>query len=258
MRRHKHEEEHENHERWLVSYADFITLLFAFFVVMYAISQVNEGKYRVLSDSLVQAFQAQGAPNSQLVTLPDPQTAPQLPSRPTRIPPLVQPDPEAQQTTQRMKTLGSDLLKVMQPMINEGQVKVSQTKRGISLEISASVLFAPADARLNPDSVKVLSAVADLLAREENAIQVEGYTDNTPISTPQYPSNWELSSARASSVIRLFVERGVKPDRLSAIGYAENRAKASNADEGGRSKNRRVQVTILAESSDEAASLPAL
>ncbi len=261
MARRKQHEEHENHERWLVSYADFITLLFAFFVVMYAISSVNEGKYRVLSDSLIQAFQNPEGSNSDVHTLQE-QSSPGkgkgtgTPVRIVKIKP--EDDPRVKETRQQMQTLADDLLKVMKPLIDEGQVKVSQTARGISVEINASVLFPEARADLNPSSTKVLSAVADLLAPEENAIQIEGHTDNKPIHTAQFPSNWELSSARASSVVRLFNERGVAASRLAAIGYAEYRPKVPNDTEDNRAQNRRVQVTILAENREQAASMPAL
>ena len=258
MPRRYHEEEHENHERWLVSYADFITLLFAFFVVMYAISQVNEGKYKVLSNSLVNAFQDKGGDVGKIVFV---ETTQKPTATGVKIHPSIH-DKTAEllikKTEKRMHAMADSISTVMKPLVDEGQVKVSRTKRGIAVEINASVLFAPANAQLNPDSTKALAAVADLLVEAENAIQVEGYTDNTPIKTPQYPSNWELSSARASSVVRLFVERGISVNRLSAIGYAENRAKYANTNEEGRSKNRRVTVTILAETPEEASQLPAL
>lgn len=246
-RRQKHEE-HENHERWLVSYADFITLLFAFFVVMYAISQVNESKYRVLSNALVNAFQDNPRSETLLDTKTGAGTTGSLTIKPTV---LIKEDPakvakrKAQEAS--MKSVATDLNKVMEPLVKDGKVRVTRSNRGIAVEINAAILFNPAEAKLNPQSIDVLTAVGQVLAGIPNQVQVEGFTDNVPISTAQYPSNWELSSARASSVIRVFRDQGVSGDRLVAMGHAENRAVAANDTVEGRSRNRRVTVMILAE-----------
>ena len=253
-RRKKKVEEHENHERWLISYADFITLLFAFFVVMYAISSVNEGKYKVLSNSIVQAFNTSNS-SRQIVYLPTPvpegyvqpgkPLAPILAQQKLSLNPPV--DIERKKRREAMKTVATDLLKVMEPLAKAGQVKVTESNRGITIEINASLLFETAKAQLNPDSVKVLTAVAKVIASDSHQIQVEGYTDNQPINSPEYPSNWELSSARASSVIRVFESAGVASNRMVVIGYADNRAVDGNETLEGRARNRRVSVTILAE-----------
>lgn len=248
MARKKKPEEHENLERWLVSYADFITLLFAFFVVMYAISQVNVAKYRVLSDSLVNAFK-----NTPTTTFSSPvrmDTKSQAASGQSQQQMIVikknDSAMDAARQRDRMKVIAKDLFKVMEPLVKEGQVRVTQSSRGIAIEINASVLFASGQAALERGSIKVLKAVGQVLAQVPNDIQVEGYTDNTPISTTEYPSNWELSTARASSVVRLFVDNGVTSDRLVAVGYAENRPVEANTSPEGRSRNRRVTIMILA------------
>ncbi len=158
MRRRKVEEEHESHERWLVSYADFITLLFAFFVVMYAISSLNEGKYRVLSDSLVSAFK--NAPSTtQAVRL---ETAPAPQPQPIKRYSRVKSDPEAdtvKKQTEDMRAMAQDLLKVLAPLVKNNQVKVTQSLRGVTIEINASVLFAPGQAIMQAESEKALTAV---------------------------------------------------------------------------------------------------
>jgi chemotaxis protein MotB len=240
-RRKKYEEEHENHERWLVSYADFITLLFAFFVVMYAISSVNEGKYRVLSDALGIAFSGL---KQQPPVVKDPIESPRqyLP-----IPPAPQRanDAAIKREKTQMTNIARDLLKAMAPLISQGKVRVTQTNRGVSVEINASVLFAPGEAKLNPQSDKALRAVAQVLTKVDNAIQVEGHTDDVPISTPMFPSNWELSAVRASSVVRLFLESGISEKRLVAMGHAANDPVAANDTSEGRLRNRRVQLMIL-------------
>lgn len=251
-RKHKHEE-HENHERWLVSYADFITLLFAFFVVMYSISQVNEGKYRVLSDALINAFQNQ--PKSMIPVpsaVQNGASGPQMGQSVIKQAIVVRKsDPvlEARRKAQelRMKSVAKDILKVLEPLVKEGRVRVTQSKRGVAIEINASVLFASGQAVLENSSIKALTAVAKVLAQVDNNIQVEGHSDNEPISTALYPSNWELSSARASSVVRLFIQNGVAGKRLMAIGYADNRPVASNDTAEGRARNRRVTIMILSD-----------
>ncbi len=214
-RRQKHEE-HENHERWLVSYADFITLLFAFFVVMYALSSVNEGKYRVLSDSIVKAFH--NTPSSERVLYlptPAPQSGDigrvQIQTMPIQLPPApkeIAQKKEREQRREKMKSVAGNLIDVMEPLLRGGQVKVTESNRGISIEINASLLFAPAQAVLNKETIGVLKAVAQVLATDTHQVQIEGHTDNLPIRSPVFPSNWELSSARASSVTRLFIENG--------------------------------------------------
>jgi chemotaxis protein MotB len=247
----------DSHERWLVSYADFITLLFAFFVVMYAISSVSEGKYRVLSDSLVGAFQTKvgesgAAPPGALPTV-SPRAFDSLPRRIGRPGELQRKQKEQRE---QMRGVAQDIANVLDSMVREGQVKVTQTNRGISVEINASVLFATGQALLRPDSRRALQLVSLVLAKSEKALQVEGYTDNAPIGTAQFPSNWELSAARASSVARLFIENGVAEERLSVIGYGPNRPVASNDTAEGRAQNRRVTVMILDETPGNVVEIP--
>ncbi len=256
-RRQKHEE-HENHERWLVSYADFITLLFAFFVVMYAISSINEGKYRVMSDSIVDAFKNTPTSDKPIyLPTPLPQNAESGKIQIQPVPVQAQPDiagmddAAKQARRKQMKAVAGSLLGVMEPLVKNGQVKVTESNRGISIEINASLLFPPAQAVLNTETIDVLKAVAQVLARDTHQVQIEGYTDNLPINSPIFPSNWELSSARASSVTRLFVENGVAPQRIVVIGYGDNRPVDTNATPEGRSRNRRVTVMILAENEGE-------
>ena len=244
-RRRNKEEEHENLERWLVSYADFITLLFAFFVVMYALSTVSEGKYRVLSDSLVSAFR------SRFV---EPAIPPAQPfSGGMHLRKIARP---GETRREQMRGIAQDILRVLGTLVRDGQVKVSQSNRGISVEINASVLFASGQAHLRPDSGRTLREVATVIAATGHPIEVEGYADNAPISTAQFPSNWELSAARASSVVRLFIDGGVAEQRLRVIGYGPNRPVAANDTPEGRARNRRVAVMILAETPDKVIEIP--
>jgi chemotaxis protein MotB len=248
MARKKFDESAENHERWLISYADFITLLFAFFVVMYAISVVNEGKYKVLSVSLGDAFGGQ----------------PQAADGTAEVPPVIQLPSLLQKKRaeaikrerENLKKLAQDLSSTLAPLVKEGKVRVTQNSRGISVEINASVLFDPGDATLMPESGEALRALAVLLKDDPHAVQVEGHTDNMPIRNALFPSNWELSAVRASSVVRLFVENGVNPARLTAVGFSSNIAVASNDDPIGRARNRRVAVTILSALPDVTTEIP--
>lgn len=258
MRRRTPPEEHENLERWLVSYADFITLLFAFFVVMYAISSVNEGKYRVLSDALLNAFR--NSPSSLAPVEFEARIAAGVGTKPIKAAPArhpeAEPDARVKKQTESMKKVAQDLLKVMAPLVKEGQVRVTQGLRGVTIEINAAVLFGPGEATLSGEPVKVLSAVAHVLAQVPNKIQVEGHTDDTPISTLQFPSNWELSAARASSVVRILVANGVPAERLVAVGYADTRPLAPNTDDANRARNRRVTLLVIAETPDKVKDIP--
>ena len=241
--------DHENHERWLISFADFVTLLFAFFVVMYAISAVNEGKYRVLADSLGDAF---GKPGSREETVPQrPQQAlpPDVRQRTLR-------QQQALEEQTHMTEVASNLLDVMAPLVKEGKVRVTQSRRGVSIEINANVLFAEGQAALEPQSLTVLRAVARHLSREPFNIEITGHTDTLPISNSAFASNWELSAMRATSVVRLLADNGIAPARLYAIGREASAPIASNATPEGRARNRRVELMILSGMPDTVEEIP--
>ncbi len=232
----------DNHDRWLVSYADFITLLFAFFVVMYALSSVNEGKYKVFNVSMSQAFGTQGAVGEggvMRLTEQEMYFKSLVDRRNARL------AEKQRKLDERMKKLNDTLTNKMAGFVKNGQMTVSQSTRGVTLDINASMLFNPAEATVQADAVQTLVDIATILAQEEMAIEVEGHTDNLPISNAQFPSNWELSSARASSVVRMFIEQGIVPTRLKATGLADNVPIEDNGTIEGRARNRRVAVTVL-------------
>jgi len=242
-RRRPYQEEPDNHERWLVSYADFITLLFAFFVVMYAISSVNEGKYKVLSSAILNAFRPIG--NLSVGETPPTGGANTM----IQVP---KPKPVAQaikdlKTKEQAKMSGlvTDLNKVLQPLVDGGQVRIAQTEQGVAIQIKDSALFQTGQAAPSTQSTTVLAQVAKVLSTVDNPIRVEGFSDNVPIRTTTYPSNWELSAARAGSVVRLFQENGIEAQRLVAIGRAENLPIADNTQPEGRAQNRRVAISVL-------------
>ncbi|MBR7798792.1 flagellar motor protein MotD [Undibacterium fentianense] len=242
MARKKYEEEPDNHERWLVSYADFMTLLFAFFVVMYAISSLNEGKYRVLSNALNGAFGTAMIPGGEIVNLKQHQASLVEPL------PLIKPkvNEPLKKERERMTHVARDLMTALEPLVREGKVRVTQTSRGVSIEINASLLFGQGEAKLNSDSMQTLKAIAEVLKTDNHSIQVEGFTDNLPIKNSIFPSNWELSATRASTVARLFMETGVDENRITAVGQGPKFPVGSNDTADGRARNRRVTITILA------------
>ena len=249
-RRRRIASDHENHDRWLISYADFITLLFAFFVVMYAVSAVNEGKYRILAETLGGAFgrtpAASEAPVPQLTSEPLP---PEMRQRTLK-------EQQAIEEQEHMASVASNLLDVMGPLVKEGKVRMTQSRRGVSIEINANVLFAPGRAELQPESLAVLRAVANTLKSEPFKLEITGHTDTIPISSPLFASNWELSAVRASSVVRLLADNGIAPDRLYAIGREASQPIAPNDTAEGRARNRRVELMILSGLPDLAQEIP--
>jgi chemotaxis protein MotB len=258
-RRHKHEE-HANHEAWAIPYGDLITLLLAFFVVMYAMSSVNEGKYRVLSDSLVAAFN--GAPKTmEPIQVGEKQLGPgtdpsislvQKPmidgqARHTIAPiPMAMsiPSDSAGQSAE-LAGVANEVEQAMSDLIDRELVTVRRHGKWVEVEIKTDILFPSGVATLSPQAEQVLQQLAETLKPFPNAIRVEGHTDDRPISTSAFPSNWELSAARAASVVHLFTRAGMDPARLAVIGLGEHRPAQSNATPQGRNANRRVLLVIL-------------
>ena len=251
MARKRKQEEHENHERWLVSYADFITLLFAFFVVMYSISSVNEGKYRVLSSSLFSAFN-DPAKSLDPIQYGTPLRAPIIQHKSmvddddavSRVGVDHQIMPSRKQLTE-MQKIADELEHNLKELVDQELITINKTNLGVEIEIKSSILFGSGSAKLEKRANPVLMKIADILSKVESNINVEGFTDNVPIHTLIYPSNWELSAARASSVVRLFAKSKIDPVRLKAIGFGEFRPIADNRTNEGRNKNRRVTIFVL-------------
>lgn len=234
----------DNPERWLISYADFITLLFAFFVVMYAISSVNEGKYKVFSLSLNNAFgeKAQGVEGGDVhLSEQEMYFKAIIDRRNARL------TEQQLKQNESMQLLFTQLTEAMASFVQSGQMVITKSNHGVVLDINASTLFKAGEASLQTDAQKMLAEVAALLETGEQRIEVQGHTDNIPIKTATFPSNWELSSARASSVVRLFIEQGIASTRLTASGAADNQPVLSNDTPEGRNRNRRVTITVLNE-----------
>lgn len=233
--------EHDNHDRWLVSYADFITLLFAFFVVMYSISSVNEEKYKTFGNSLSVAFAKQPiiASTGVVANQQDQALKALVDMRTVRL------GEQQRKVQEHMKNLTSGLSQVLATLIKQRTVNINQTKRGVVIDISASTLFRTGEATLQPGMSDVLRQVATVLGKEELPIEVEGHSDDIPIATTQFPSNWELSSARASSVVRMLIDNGVPAKRLAVVGLASNQPLVPNDSPENRARNRRVTITIM-------------
>ena len=274
-RRRKKHEEHGNHEAWAIPYGDLMTLLLAFFVVMYAISSVNAGKYRVLSDSLFAAFR--GAPRSmqpiqvgekQVGTGADLNTTivqqamldGKAQSRLAPVPVAVglaksgasgnSPiagtlPPQAAAAAAALTRVADEVARAMDQLVRKDMVTVRRSDFWIEVEMRTDILFPSGSARLADDAVNIIERLGGVLAPFPNPIRVEGHTDNKPIKTAVFYSNWELSAARAGSVVRVLSTHGVSPERLAVIGYGEQRPLKANDTPDGRNANRRVVVVIL-------------
>lgn len=238
-----------NRERWLVSYADFITLLFAFFVVMYSVSSVNEGKYKVLSETLTGVFNAP----QRSVTAVSPGEEPALSTQELEpvIPPPVAPAPEVSTTvreqarrSEALQAMAGQLAEAFEGQIEQGVISLSVSDQWLALSMRDSLLFGSGEAEPHYDAFPVMDQVAAILRGRDNAIRVEGFTDDRPIRTSRFPSNWELSSARASAVVRMLASEGVDPARMAAIGYGAYQPVARNDTDEGRRRNRRVVILI--------------
>jgi chemotaxis protein MotB len=236
MARRKQHEEHQNHEGWAIPYGDLVTLLLAFFVVMYSISQVNEGKYRVVSDSLNAAFR--GDPT----TISPVQVG--MPAAAAVAAPIVQLPDDMQ--AMAMRQLAEQAQAALDPLIRQGLVDVSSGDGKLAIAIRSDILFTSGSAALSPANQPVIRLLGEVLQDFAVDIKVEGHTDNVPVVSGQYPSNWELSAARAASVVHLLIAGGVTPGRLSAVAFGEYRPVLPNVTADGRNANRRVVLLVEA------------
>jgi chemotaxis protein MotB len=265
MARKKKHEEHANHEAWAIPYGDLVTLLFALFTVMYAMSSVNEGKFRVLSDSLIAAFH--GAPKSLepvnigekqpgkggekplsgimptvLMKIREQKTPGE--GRSPRDPDVPKP-PEPEASPAALIRMEREVQNAMQGLIDAKLVTVRRESLWLEIEINTDILFASGVSDFSPAAVTVLDKLADVLKPFPNPVRVEGHTDNRPIKTSAYPSNWELSAGRAASVVHEFTKEGLDPLRLEIVGFGEFHPRQANDTVEGRNANRRVAILVL-------------
>jgi chemotaxis protein MotB len=255
------EEEHENEERWLVSFADMMTLLFCLFMVLFAISSVNTSKFEILQKTLQEAFSGRILSGGEAVMQTGNDTPPEKPSATPPMPsisPLAslqkdeQPrnDQERQEAAKREQQDFKGLKRRIDALAKKqglkGRVVTTIRQRGLVVQIlTDKVFFDSGQATLKPAAHKIVDDIGAILSGErKHPIVVEGHTDSQPISGGIYPSNWELSGARSAAVVREFIHTGVLPRRLSLAGYADEVPVATNSTAQGRSKNRRVEVTL--------------
>lgn len=234
----------------MVSYADFVTLLFAFFVVMYSISSVNKGKYETFSESLDQALFHNEKIQKEVEPI-------QIGTIPTTIQPIELPNlitaeerelsEEILQEKQRLDNVSEQFQGALQPYVESKLVGIKKHDFWVELEMNSELLFASGKAELSGKALPVIAKVAEVVKDVPNVINVEGYTDDVPISTGIYPSNWDLSSARATSVVKELVKNNIPATRLSAVGYGEFHPIADNKAEEGRFKNRRVVLVLMSQ-----------
>ena len=258
-RRKKGEEGHVNHERWAIPYADMLVLLLAFFVVMYSISDVREGEYQAVAASFAAAFQGRPVDirprdisEDQASTIEPPVELDVLfdPIGPAQDRAGLQDGMSAEEMEARQRELGEiagEMREAMSDMVDEDLIEVREADFYLEVEIKADILFPSGEAEIEAPALPVLERVAEVLEPFDNPIQVEGHTDDVPIGEADFPSNWELSAARAGRVVRLFADEGVDPMRLAVVGLGEHRPIASNETPEGRNQNRRVSLVIHAD-----------
>ena len=288
MARKQPHEDHVNHEAWAIPYGDLVTLLLAFFVVMYAVSSINEGKYRVAAASMSAAFG--GTPKSPVpIQIGDhtakgdggDQKAPPINGPAHRqedramlkrtpiappvadVRPLKMTPDSAAVTAQAvvgdttLAEIGREIIEALAPLLADDQVRIVHRQSWLEVEINTDVLFASGSAELAVAVLPVIDEIGRILGSFDNRVRVEGHTDDRPINTRVFPSNWELSAARAGTVVRRLRDQAVLPDRLSVVGYGEFRPLAVNDTVEGRRQNRRVTLIVLAAEQTELAAAPA-
>ncbi len=273
-RKHPSHDDHLNHEAWVIPYADLLTLLLAFFVVMYALSSLNEGKYKEMATSMSSAF---GGPPTSVTPIQlgktqvrgsdyDRPSAVQAASAasPTISPtliraldrPLIAPQGQmgeiAKRRAKQLHALSDRIQHALSELVAKDLVRVRYNSTYIEIEIQSDILFASGSATPSPVAISTARKIGEILRDEPNAVRVEGHTDNVPIQTAQFPSNWELSSARAAGIVHQLIGTGVKADRLAISGFGEYQPVATNDTTDGRNANRRVMMVILTESHGEA------
>jgi chemotaxis protein MotB len=224
-----------NHDRWLVSYADFVTLLFAFFVVLFASGQSDKLKKAEMAASIQSAFSQMGvfAPLAPL-----PRVSPKVGGGDTLLARYTPASPES------MSVIEQRIDQAAQPEIAGGMIGIHESANGLVISLQEAGFFDSGASDIRPAALPVLNRIANVLP--ETMLRVEGHTDDVPIHTAQFASNWELSSSRASSIARLLLlHTNVHADRMSVAGYAEYHPAATNATPEGRARNRRVDIVLL-------------
>jgi chemotaxis protein MotB len=234
-----------NHERWLVSYADFITLLFAFFVVMFATAQTDNAKAQAVSESVKRALEGESFKDTLSMLMGEKTNLKTIGQRPEAggAKPGI-----ADQSGLTLAELLPILSKALRPETQSGRLALHMTSRGLTISFTQAALFPSGEDEIAPDSYPTVQKIADAMNRVRNPARAEGHTDSIPIHNSRFRSNWELSAARSIALMELFTKFGVARERLSIAGYADTAPVDSNDTEEGRRRNRRVDIVILNES----------
>ena len=235
----RREEKEPNHERWLLTYSDLITLLMIFFVVMYASSNSDTTKYKQLAQSLNSAFTGGGKTiigNDSAISITDPST---------KI--IDTPTVESKTAEEnQMEAIKKNVDKYLKEngLSNSASTKIDE--RGLQVSLTSTLLFDSGKANVKPEAIKKLISIGKILNKVDNYVRIEGHTDSTPINNYEFSSNWQLSAIRATNVTELLISQaGIYPKRISAVAYGENRPVATNTTEIGKAKNRTVDIIIL-------------
>ncbi len=246
MRRHRLSSA-EHHDRWLVSYADFITLLFAFFVVMFVSSHADKSHAKALSESIRKAFGSNVAQKAKPSR--DREGADPVPATPTQTEWAAKTKEARDGAEASLLELSSSLqaLKAsLKPEVENGSIHLSLEQRGLIISLEAAAFFPSGDNTIKESSYGAIGKVADVLKGLPNALRLEGHTDSKPISNSRFRDNWELSAARSIAMLRILDEKfGLPPQRMAIVGYADTEAVDSNDTEQGRGRNRRVDIVVV-------------
>jgi chemotaxis protein MotB len=230
--------------RWLLTYADMITLLMLFFIVMYAMSTVNQEKFVSMAESLGIGFNIGVSPielrSNNLGLLGGSGAAAKQGAKTTASLPLPAPS-----IGNRTAQLYNEALSFFQPELGARRMKIVTEERGFVVQIGADAFFAPGSADLRDEAYEELSKTAGFLARIPNLIRIEGHSDNIPVATKQFPTNWELSSQRAVNVVKTLIDLGIDAKRLAATSFGDTRPLYSNSTPEGRAYNRRIDIVVL-------------
>ncbi|KAB0667406.1 OmpA family protein [Oryzomonas japonica] len=245
-------EKHVNHERWLVSYGDFITLLFAVFVTLYAMSQTDKKKVEEVMQSLQQSFGmvTAGAPTPKINVIQ---------SKPISIIPTIKPEmsvaPSGRSRSGQARTraeekdfrqIKSSIEAYLVKQGAQNKVDLTITRRGLIVSLKEAGFFDSGQAQIKQSAYELINTIAEVMTQYNNPLRIEGHTDNVPISTAQFPSNWELSTTRATNVLKYLLKYyDAEPEKISATGYGEFRPVADNSTPENRAKNRRVDMVLL-------------
>lgn len=234
-KKHSHQHEEEGGEAWLLPYSDLMTLLLAVFIVLFAVSQIDEQKAQQMSEAFTDSMMTQSYSQAN-------------PVKPVEPKEKEQPSVSSKSEQEQMEQLKDELDAELKSENMTASVKTSIDSRGLVITLSNAIFFDPGSAEIKKQNEETLIHVAEKVKSMNHFIRIEGHTDNVPMKSDMYPSNWDLSAARAANVVQLLINKAkVPPEKLIAVGYGEYRPVADNTTEDGRAKNRRIDIIVLSD-----------